>query len=98
MNASGTRSQFTVAARIMVGASATMAASHGRRRTVSAVAATVAMKAMNRSTTFTSKKTVEGRSVGNTDVSADVIIAATCMNPPVRTGYSRCWPSGMAWT
>ena len=96
MKASGSRSQLMVAARIMVGASATIAASQGRRRTVSAVAATVTAKAMNSSTTLTSKKTVAGLSVGKTPVTAAVISAAICMRPPVSTGYSRCWPSGIA--
>ena len=98
MKANGSRSQLMVAARIIVGASATIAASHGRRRTVSAVAATVTAKAMKSSTTLTSKNTVAGLSVGKTPVTAAVISAAICMSPPVRTGYSRCCPSGMAWT
>ena len=82
-----------VAAMITVGASATMAASQGRRRTVNAVATTATRSASHKPMTFTSKKVVAAFSNPGTRMSRPVNPAARSMKTPVSTGYSSGTPS-----
>jgi hypothetical protein len=78
--ATGSRSQFTVPARMIPGASASMAASQGRVRCATAVASTATTQHAKSMTTFTSKKARA--------LPSGVMSAAIHMNSPVKAGYS----------
>jgi len=82
-----------VAPRIIVGASATIAASHGRCLTVNAVAMTATSRNTNRPRTFKSKNPTTGSKpkMSDTGVANN---DATHMNTPVSTGYSNGCPPG----
>ena len=68
------------------GASATIAASHGRVRWATAVASTAVSQQAKSMITLTSKNQRE--------LPEGVSRAARYMNAPVRTGYSRTWSAG----
>lgn len=86
-SAIGIRSQLIVAPKITVGASATIAASHGRCRTVSAVATTAMSKNASSPITLTSKNATIG-SAPSTPAIGLATNDAIHMNTPVSTGYS----------
>ncbi len=90
------RSQLIVAPRIMVGARATIAASHGRCRTVSAVAITAMSRNASRPITFTSKNATVA-SMPRISAIGVASIDATHMKIPVNTGYSKGCPPGGVW-
>ena len=83
------RSQLMVAAKIIVGASATIAASQGRERTIRDVAATASSRNGNNITTFIAKKASGALRSVTTAAIPRVIHAATSMNMPINTGYSK---------
>ena len=85
-SATGSRSQLIVPARMMPGARATMAASHGRLRCARAVAMTATSQQISSRITLTSKN----QSV----LPAGVNRAARYTNTPVSAGYSSTWSAG----
>ena len=85
----GMRSQLMSPARMIVGASAIIAASHGRALTMRALA-TIASKKNGKSRIALMTKNVSAGPAPGTMTSTRLVNhAAICMKTPVRTGYSR---------
>ncbi len=85
----GMRSQLMRPARMIVGASAIIAASHGRARTMRALATMASRKNGKSRIALTTKNVSAGAMPGTTPMMRPVIDAAICMKTPVSTGYSR---------